>query len=66
MTKWSKNQIMMLIGLLFSFVALMISSGNLYYYVKLPHQQTMVIQQVDQIQSKIGDFEKIFVKNIQL
>ena len=64
MTEWTKNQIMMLIGLLFSFIALILSSANLYYYIKLSHEQTIVIQQVDEIQSKIGNFEKIFVSNI--
>ena len=65
MAKWSKNQIMRLIGLLFSFVAIIISVTNLYYYIKLSHEQTIVIQQVDEIQSRIGKFEELFVSSLQ-
>ncbi len=62
--KWSKNQVMTLIGLVVAIIAVILSGFNLYYYVKLEGEQIIIKEYVDEVNSKTGKFEKLITSSL--
>lgn len=65
MGKWTRNQKILLIGVL---ISLVVSVGSWIFsylnYIALSEKQTVIIQQIDELRAKIGNFDKLITKGI--
>ena len=59
-TKWTRNQIILLMGLIITFIGLLINS---YFLLKTSNQQIIIKQDVNEIKSDVGDFKNLTVEN---